>query len=90
LKYTKSQGNDLSSAHPPYFPGLKSGDNWCLCVSRWAQAYNHGIRMNVVLPATHINTIDYLRRFNLTLSDLRNQVNNPNASTGIQKNKTDF
>jgi uncharacterized protein (DUF2237 family) len=79
LKYTKAQGNDLSTAHPPYFPGLKPGDNWCLCVSRWAQAYNHGIRMNVVLPATHINTIDYLRRFNLTLSDLRNQVNQPSA-----------
>jgi uncharacterized protein len=79
LKYTKAQGNDLSTAHPPYFPGLKPGDNWCLCVIRWAQAYNHGIRMNVVLPATHINAIDYLRRFNLTLSDLRNQVNQPSA-----------
>ena len=30
LEYTKSQGNDLSTPHPPGFPGLKHRDNWCL------------------------------------------------------------
>jgi hypothetical protein len=42
------------------------------------------------LPATHINTIDYLRRFNLILSDLRNQVNQPYALSGVRQNKSDF
>ena len=28
LKYTKSQGNDLSTPRS-YFPGLKQGDKWC-------------------------------------------------------------
>ena len=32
LKFTKSVGNDLSTPNPIYnFPGLKSGDRWCLC-----------------------------------------------------------
>lgn len=90
LRYTKAQGNDLSTPHPPSFPGLKHGDNWCLCVSRWAQAYNSGIRMNVVLQATHRNTLDYLRRFNLTLDDLQSRSNQPNASAGIHQGKTDL
>ena len=46
--------------------------------------------MNVVLPATHINTLQYLRRFNLTLNDLSNQPNQPNASAGVRHTKTDL
>ena len=46
--------------------------------------------MNVVLPATHINTLQYLRRFNLTLNDLSNQPNQPNASAGVRQTKTNL
>ena len=36
LKFTKSCGNDLSTPNSSYgFPGLKPGDKWCLCASRW-------------------------------------------------------
>ena len=90
MAFTKAMGNDLSTPHPPWFPGLKPGDNWCLCVSRWAQAYNSGIRMNIVLPATHRNTLEYLRRFNLTLANLQNQPTQLNASAGIHQTKTDL
>ncbi len=90
LKYTKAKGNDLSTPHPPSFPGLKNGDNWCLCVSRWAQAYNDGINMNVVLSATHRNTLDHLRNFNLTLQDLQTRNNSQNLSAGIHQNKNDL
>ena len=24
------------------FPGLKPGDHWCLCVTRWVEAFNAG------------------------------------------------
>ena len=54
LTYTKAQGNDLSTPMPMYqFPGLKPGDRWCLCVSRWKEAHDAGVAPNVVLAATH-------------------------------------
>jgi len=54
LEYTKLQGNDLSTPMPMYqFPGLKPGDKWCLCASRWKQAYKAGKAPEVVLEATH-------------------------------------
>ena len=43
LNYTKSRGNDLSTAIPQFgFPGLKPGDQWCLCASRWKEAWMLG------------------------------------------------
>jgi uncharacterized protein len=54
LAYTKSQGNDLSTPVPMFqFPGLKPGDKWCLCVSRWKQALEAGFAPPIVLSATH-------------------------------------
>ncbi|MBX2862757.1 MAG: DUF2237 domain-containing protein [Leptolyngbyaceae cyanobacterium MAG.088] len=54
LAYTKAQGNDLSTPMPIYqFPGLKPGDRWCLCASRWKEAHDAGVAPNVVLAATH-------------------------------------
>ncbi|MEO0526908.1 MAG: DUF2237 domain-containing protein [Bacteroidota bacterium] len=54
LVYTKTQGNDLSTPIPIYqFPGLKPGDKWCLCASRWKQAYKVGKAPEVILEATH-------------------------------------
>ncbi|MEM6599189.1 MAG: DUF2237 domain-containing protein [Cyanobacteria bacterium P01_C01_bin.69] len=54
LSYTKAQGNDLSTPRPMYnFPGLKPGDRWCLCASRWKEAYDDGVAPPVVLAATH-------------------------------------
>ncbi len=54
LTFTKKRGNDLSSPAPHFnFPGLKSGDRWCLCVSRWKEAYDAGVAPPVILEATH-------------------------------------
>jgi uncharacterized protein (DUF2237 family) len=67
LAFTKKRGNDLSSPAPQFnFPGLKSGDRWCLCVSRWKEAYDAGVAPPVILEATHeralgIASIDELR-----------------------------
>ncbi|HBQ98900.1 MAG: DUF2237 domain-containing protein [Roseofilum sp. Belize BBD 4] len=58
LAYTREQGNDLSTPVPVYqFPGLKSGDRWCLCASRWKEALEAGVAPPVVLSATHLNTL---------------------------------
>lgn len=60
LKYTKSRGNDLSTPVPGFnFPGLKPGDRWCLCASRWKEALDAGVAPPVVLPATHASALEY-------------------------------
>ncbi|MEM8876191.1 MAG: DUF2237 domain-containing protein [Planctomycetota bacterium] len=54
LRFTAERGNDLSTPVPAYnFPGLRPGDKWCLCVSRWAEAIDVGVAPKVVLQATH-------------------------------------
>ena len=54
LKFTKARGNDLSSPNEVYgFPGLKPGDRWCLCASRWKEALDHGVAPPIVLSATN-------------------------------------
>ena len=61
LLFSKSRGNDLTSDNPLYnFKGLKDGDKWCLCVSRWVEAYEAGCAPNVLLEATNIKTLDYV------------------------------
>ncbi|MBC7780764.1 MAG: DUF2237 domain-containing protein [Proteobacteria bacterium] len=54
LAYSKRQGNDLSTPMPAYgFAGLHPGDRWCVCVSRWKEAFDAGVAPKVVLAATH-------------------------------------
>ncbi|CAE07750.1 DUF2237 family protein [Parasynechococcus marenigrum] len=53
LRYSKAQGNDLSTPVPAFqFPGLKPGDHWCVCAPRWKQAYDDGMAPLVSLEAT--------------------------------------
>ena len=58
LAFTRSRGNDLSTPRPEYhFPGLRAGDRWCLCVSRWVEAFNAEVAPPVVLEATHVRAL---------------------------------
>ncbi len=58
LLYSKALGNDLSTPMPEYnFPGLRPGDHWCLCASRWKQAYEDGMAPKVKLEATEISAL---------------------------------
>ena len=58
LSYSKAQGNDLSTPMLEYgFPGLKPGDNWCLCAPRWKQAYEDGMAPLVRLKSTEIGAL---------------------------------
>lgn len=54
LEFSRSRGNDLSTPHPEFgFPGLRPGDQWCLCAARWQEALEAGAAPRVVLQATH-------------------------------------
>ena len=59
LNFTKSKGNDLSTPRGS-FPGLKSGDNWCLCALRWKQAHEQNVSPPVILEASHQKTLEYV------------------------------
>ncbi len=58
LALSKYLGNDLSTPRPEFgFPGLKPGDRWCLCASRFLQAHEEGAAPKVRLGATHKATL---------------------------------
>jgi len=66
LRFTKAQGNDLSTPRPEYsFPGLKPGDRWCLCASRWQEALEQGAAPKVALASTHASALEHLSLENL-------------------------
>ena len=63
LAFSVRAGNDLSTPRPEYgFPGLVPGDRWCLCASRWQDAYEAGVAPPVVLAATHARALDWCDR----------------------------
>ena len=59
LAWSRYLGNDLTTPAPQYgFPGLKDGDQWCLCASRFLQAHDEGVAPRVVLEATHARALE--------------------------------
>lgn len=61
LAFSRSVGNDLSTPMPAYgFPGLREGDRWCLCASRWQQALEAGMAPRVDLRATHVRSLEFV------------------------------
>ena len=61
LAHQRRIGNDLSTPFPHYgFPGLKPGDRWCLCVTRWKESFEAGVLGPVILEATHISTLEFV------------------------------
>lgn len=62
LAFSRQRGNDLSTPVPELgFPGLKPGDQWCLCAGRWKEALDAGVAPPVVLAATHEETLAIVR-----------------------------
>jgi uncharacterized protein (DUF2237 family) len=54
LEHQLASGNDLVTPRPEFrFPGLKPGDRWCVCASRWLHAYRDGAAAPVVLSSTN-------------------------------------
>ena len=59
LAFSREAGNDLSTPRPEWgFPGLQPGDRWCVCASRWLEAYEAGCAAPVILGATHVRALD--------------------------------
>ncbi len=66
LAFSRSRGNNLITPVPQFdFPGLKPGDRWCLCASRWQEALDAGVAPPVVLAATHVSALEFLQRDDL-------------------------
>lgn len=54
LEFLQVAGNDLVTPAPQHgFPGLKPGDQWCVCAASWRRAFQQGVACPVVLEATH-------------------------------------
>ena len=61
LDFSRSRGNDLSTPRPEFrFRGLKPGDRWCLCVTRWREALIAGVAPEVILKCTHARALDFV------------------------------
>ena len=59
LRHQASIGNDLITPRPEFgFPGLKTGDSWCVCVGPWKRSYDAGVIAHVRLEATHEQTLE--------------------------------
>lgn len=66
LEFSRRAGNDLSTPMPEYdFPGLVAGDQWCLCVTRWKEAFDAGCAPQVILEATHISALEWVNMADL-------------------------
>jgi uncharacterized protein len=67
LEFSWSRGNDLVTPIPELgFPGLKPGDQWCVCAARWKEALAAGCAPRVCLRATHVRTLEIV-----ALADLK-------------------
>lgn len=73
LEYSRERGNDLSTPRPEWgFAGLKPGDRWCVCASRWAEALEAGKACPIVLEATDASALQFV-----SLADLRRHAFRP-------------
>jgi len=67
LRFSRDRGNDLSTPRTEFgFPGLRPGDQWCLCAARWKEALDAGVAPMVVLQATHATSLRIVK-----LADLK-------------------
>jgi uncharacterized protein len=59
LQHQREIGNDLATPRPEMgYAGLRPGDRWCVCASRWLQSYEAGVAAPVVLAATHARALE--------------------------------
>ena len=74
LKFSLYKGNDLITKNSEVnFPGLVSGDKWCLCANRWLEALKDKCAPWVYLNSTNQNvlekiSLETLKRFALDLN----------------------
>lgn len=75
LAFSKYLGNDLTTPRPEFgFAGLKAGDQWCLCASRFLQAADEDCAPKVNLAATHKRALEIIPLDLLEKYDLRGRL----------------
>ena len=58
LEWCKSSGNDLITPRPDFgFPGLKDGDNWCVCATWFARSVEAEKECKIYLKKTNEKTL---------------------------------
>lgn len=63
LEFSYEAGNNLITPMPEFgFPGLKTGDFWCICLGRWQEAYEAGVAPPIKLEATHASALEFIDR----------------------------
>jgi uncharacterized protein (DUF2237 family) len=78
LEFSRMVGNDLVTPRPEWrFRGLKPGDRWCLCATRWRQALLAGLAPPVVLECTHQRALEYV-----SLEDLQRHAYHRESQPG--------
>jgi uncharacterized protein len=61
LAHQREIGNDLSTPFPLFgFPGLRPGDQWCVCITRWKESLEAGVACPVDLEATHMHALEFV------------------------------
>lgn len=88
LDFTRSRGNDLSTAKPQWgFPGLKPKDRWCLCAMRWKEAFDVGVAPLVLLEATNEKTLEFVSieylKMKSTTSSFSHSISEPFNKTEL-------
>jgi len=74
LEWAKVAGNDLITPHPEFnFPGLKEGNNWCVCAGTYAESIKAGTACKIYLKKTNYKTLeiiplDLLKKYAIDLS----------------------
>jgi uncharacterized protein (DUF2237 family) len=77
LAFSLERGNDLTTPKPEWrFPGLKAGDRWCLCASRWTEALEAGVAPPVILESCHERALMFAE-----LDDLKAHAWKPTGSS---------
>jgi uncharacterized protein len=75
LVYQLERGNDLMTPRPEHrFAGLKAGDRWCLCASRWREALDAGFAPPVVLESTHEKALGFVSLAQLQAHEYKSAV----------------
>lgn len=61
LIFSLERGNDLITPRPEWqFPGLVAGDQWCLCLNRWKEAFEAQCAPYIQLESTNIKALEQI------------------------------
>ena len=61
LEFQLSKGNDLITPKKEFnFKGLVHGDRWCVCASRWLEAYKFSCAPSIILQSSNIDVLEVI------------------------------